>query len=390
MRYSTHLNFIKYILPLGVLIYSTWCGLGLTYDSYDYLSAARSLADHGSLLNADGSLYCIHAPFFPILISIIIGKSLFPLKIFQVIIFMGSLFMIDKIIESLVVNSLLKMMAFLAISLSVGIHMAHNFIWTEPFFILIFLLHNYCLISLIKSYRFPTLLILIISGFLLGVTRNAGVFIIIPTAIILFFHLGKKSSQASLTYLVLSISGFTVWNMYALVKITRFNTFKQGGTFYQDIFASMLVYPDVISKWFLPPFIPLAIRLIILGAILILTFMLIMKFKNLTVPKVFLFQFAVYLFSIVPILVVENSEAEKLLSIVYPFVVVSIIMLLEASWIGIKKSVRSYIFIALSIWIGYISLRTVKNSIMWHKNNCYVEIRDLTSIRISMIDIVFF
>lgn len=374
MATKAFFNFLKYLFPVGILTYSTWCGLGYTYDSFDYLSAARSFATHRILVNAEGTPYIIHAPFFPIWISWIGYDSLLTLRIIHIAIFVVSMYIVDRIVRATISSYPLQIIGFMAISMGVGLHMCHHFIWTEPTFLVFFLIHNFCLIFVIRSYRFSMLFVLILSGFVIGITRNASIFLIVPTGISLFLYAGKFRLKSTISYLVFASSGFVLWNIYALMAVNKLNTFKPGGSLYQDIFASIWVYPDVISKWFLPPAIPTILRIIVFGSLLVVVFILLRKYQVNPIPKVFILQFFVYLVCITPIIVVENSEAEKLLSIVYPFVINSLFIILDSYWVEIKKGMRVSIYIAMSIWIGYISIRTVKNSIMWHKNRCDMEV----------------
>lgn len=372
MTTNTFFHFIKYLFPLGILIYSTWCGLGYTYDSYDYLSAARSFAAQAILINADGTPYFFHAPFFPIWISWLGHDALSHLPTIHTALFMISLLVLDRIIRMAISSNPLQILAFLAVSMGVGLHMCHHFIWTEPTFLVFFLIHNLCLISIIKSFRISTLSVLILSGFVLGITRNAGIFLLVPTAIILFFYTGKFRWKATLAYFAIASSGFALWNIYALMIVSKLAIFKEGSSFYQDIFASIWVYPDVISQWFLPAFVPMFLRITVLIGLLVALFILLRKYHN-PITEVFIIQFFIYLVCISTIVLVDNSEAERLLSLVYPFLIISLFIILDPYWVEIKKGMRVLIYIALSLWIGYISIRTVKNSIMWHNNRCNME-----------------
>jgi hypothetical protein len=51
------------ILSVGSLVYSAKCGLGITYDSQNYLAAAESMAKSGTLETQFGEPYMAQPPF---------------------------------------------------------------------------------------------------------------------------------------------------------------------------------------------------------------------------------------------------------------------------------------------------------------------------------------
>ena len=71
VKYFEYSIWIVIALSIGLIIYSTWCGIGLTYDSFDYLAAASSFQKDGILRNHNGGPYFFHAPLFPVLVSIL-------------------------------------------------------------------------------------------------------------------------------------------------------------------------------------------------------------------------------------------------------------------------------------------------------------------------------
>src|SRR5688572_27443379 len=57
------------VLSLVIQFYVTNCGLLLTHDSREYLSAARSFREHGVLTGTDGTPYVFWPPLFPLILS---------------------------------------------------------------------------------------------------------------------------------------------------------------------------------------------------------------------------------------------------------------------------------------------------------------------------------
>jgi len=390
LRETAFIHVLKYIIPLGILIFSTWCGLGFTYDSHDYLSAAGSFREGFYFLNANGSAYFIHAPFFPIWISWVGENPLLMIKSVHIVLFFLSLMVIDKILFITINSLFIRILGFFLISLAVGVHMVHNFIWTEPTFLFFFVLHNLFLILYLKKEKLSLILWMGLLALLMGITRNAAVFIVLTTSTCLWYFSRNSRIKVSITYLILGLLGFMIWNFYALVIVNKLNTFKEGGSLYQDLLASFWVYPDMISKWFMPSVVPLFVRALVLLMVLsLMIYSLFRVFSN-PVPKIFLIQFLIYWVLIVPIIVVENSEAEKLMAILYPFFIIVILMFLDKEWEKLLKPYRAIIIIGLVGWLSYTSARTVKNSIMWHQNNCNREIGYFISVAPTMASYNFF
>src|SRR5688572_11016985 len=57
------------VLSLVIQFYVTNCGLLLTHDSLEYLSAAIGFREHGVLTGTDGTPYVFWPPLFPLILS---------------------------------------------------------------------------------------------------------------------------------------------------------------------------------------------------------------------------------------------------------------------------------------------------------------------------------
>jgi hypothetical protein len=348
--------------------------LGFTYDSYDYLAAATSFREDLNFLNADNSPYFIHAPFFPLWMSFLGNDPVFAVRIIHIVLFIISMLIIDKLLHETISIHALRVTAFLLISMAVGLHMVHNFIWTEPTFLVFFALHNLALVIYFRQEKPSLVFLMALLAFFMGITRNAALFIILPTGFSLWYFSSANKVRSGVMYTVIGLSGFLIWNFYALVFVNKLSTFQEGGSLYQDFSQSLWVYPDVMSKWFLPVAIPRTLRISLFLIGLIAIFYFSWRILSLRAPKVFMIQSVAYWACLVPIIVVENSEAEKLLAIVYPFFIMSILALLDKKWVLWPKTYRKMIMICLLGWLIYVSVRTIKNSVMWHRNNCNREI----------------
>src|SRR5688572_17596485 len=58
------------VISLLIQFYVTNCGLLLTYDSREYLSAANSFNEQGVFMGTDGTPYVFWPPLFPMILSL--------------------------------------------------------------------------------------------------------------------------------------------------------------------------------------------------------------------------------------------------------------------------------------------------------------------------------
>lgn len=119
--------------------YSTWCGLGITYDSQHYLSAASSLLQDGVLENADGSIYSNWPPLYPVFLALF-GTDEFLIKIGQGVVLLGIIYLTYCVVSQSITDKVLR--AFLLIGVAVGtpIMLINVFVWSEGLFVLLTLI----------------------------------------------------------------------------------------------------------------------------------------------------------------------------------------------------------------------------------------------------------
>lgn len=359
------------IIALSALLlsYSTWCGLGLTYDSYDYLAAAESFKEDFSLLNKKGSQYTFHAPLFPVFLSLFEGYSRPLFCIVNIVICLTTLILLFRISSTYFKNKLLFLIGFTSIGLNVGFQMIHNFLWTDPLFLLLFVFHNYFLLRFLERYKKTDFWLLICFAFLMALTRNAGFFIILPTSGILLLYAKGSKFKSSLIYTLFSSIGFVLWNISVASSKSGKEMFE-GNEFLSGTDLNFINYADIISQWFLPGFIPSAFRIFFLMALLTLFFFLINKEKLSLHAKTFLIQFVVYLILMIIAIKVNKDEIERLLSVIAPWLFMALFMILDLKWENIKQSSRRWILVLLVLWLSYTGFRGVYNSIGWHEGRC--------------------
>lgn len=349
-------------------MYSTWCGLGLTYDSHDYLAAAKSFYESGLLINKNGQAFIVHSPLLPILISGLGQNPLAMLRIMNLLFFTGTMIIFRELVVKNIRNEILRWCVYFAIVFAVGIHMIYNFVWSEPLFLFLFAFHNWFLIKYLKREKSKDLWILILLAFCMGITRNAGFFIILSSFLILFFT-KKIRKPVTLYYFILGASGFAAWNMYTFFIQGGIVKFREGLSLFTGIGLNFRNYLDIISAWILPPFLPLVFRIILV--FLLISFS-IMKFKirRITMEgKVFFFQSAVYTFMLIMFISVYKSDVERYMAVIYPWIFIGVFIILDTWILRFSKLFNRLLIVLICCWLSYVCARTIKNSVMWHKSN---------------------
>ena len=370
VKYFEYSIWIVIALSIGLTIYCTWCGIGLTYDSFDYLAAASSFQKDSILRNHNGSPYFFHAPLFPVLLSLLGENPLVKIKVINLLLFLMTLLTIQQIIDRHFTHRWLNVMCLFAIGFGVGQQMIYNFVWTEPSFLFLFALHNLFLIKYLKRHRKQELVWLILMAFLMGITRNAGFFILFSTAIVLFLYRKEKENYSIVFYLFIGSSGFVLWNLYAFFILNGFDGILNDDAFFSGYWINLINYLDIFLQWIFPSIIPIVLRLVFLLSFFIISLKLINARNFAFLTKVFFTQFLIYTFIMIFFVEVDKSEIERLLAIVYPWFIVGLLLLIDQFWHKLNRSVKRIFQICLVVWLIYVGGRSIKNSIMWHQNHC--------------------
>ncbi|MCK5471174.1 MAG: hypothetical protein KAI99_21775 [Cyclobacteriaceae bacterium] len=357
---------------IGLTAYSTWCGLGLTYDSFDYQAASESFRENGVFTNHNGTPYNFHAPLFPVLLSFLGEDPNTSFVLLNTVTCTFTLLLLFISTRKFFSNNFLYLLGYISISLNVGFQMIHHFLWTEPIFLLLFVIHNYLLLRFFEKERKADFWILVSIAFLMGITKNTGFFIILITSGIILLFSKKAAFNKSAVYILLSSFGFVVWNIYVFACRNGEQMFRTN-EFLQSIDLNFFNYLNVISQWFLPGIIPVWFRLLLLAFILIIFFKLFQKEKPTIQVRIFLIQFLAYLIIMIVVIKVDKDEIERLLAIVAPWLILAIFMIIDINWNNISNTFKRLIIVLLILWVSYIGFRSIYNSLNWHKKNCSTE-----------------
>jgi len=136
--YYIYAIWIIIAFSVGLSIYSSWCGLGLTYDSFDYLAASESFKENLKLTNRNGSPYIFHAPLFPVLLSFFGEYPNNFFSIFNTAICIVTLLQLFKFLKEYFRNKFLFLIGYASISLNAGFYGLNQFFCCCLCFIIIF------------------------------------------------------------------------------------------------------------------------------------------------------------------------------------------------------------------------------------------------------------
>lgn len=198
-------------------------------------------------------------------------------------------------------------------------------------------------------------MLLIVLAFLMGITRNAGIFVLIPTSKVLFLFSKGQFLKVSGTYFGLGSIGFIAWNIYAFYVQQGFEPIYNDDLFFGGGWQNLLNYFDVSTQWFLPAMVPLLPRIFLL-LILIIWLLKIKKTRAGSVlgVRVFLLQFFIYTSIMVFFIDVDYDEIERLLSIVYPWCMIGVLLAIDQYWDDIKPEMGRGLQVCLVVWILYV------------------------------------
>ena len=126
------------ILLCGVLLagYSCQCGLGVTFDSKAYIQIADDFINNGFLDGFNSYYLTAKPPLFPFVLMLFRWLDY---KILYIVLYILILIASYKLITRIIQSGSLRLIAWVLISVSTPLLLIHNYLWSEPLFI-VFLL----------------------------------------------------------------------------------------------------------------------------------------------------------------------------------------------------------------------------------------------------------
>lgn len=346
---------------IALELYCRSCSFILTSDSDQYLSAAKSFSEQSKFLSPDGTYYSWWQPLFPIILSVT-PEPLVLLSWLNVACKIVLTFLLFDIADVLLQKRFQKVTFVLLSLCSVATMMISVFVWSDFLFMTLAYANLYFALNLGKKYSFACLLL---TGFLLCIQRNAGLFWISGTCLWLLFDKGisfqKKTIRVAAIFLI-TTSGLWAWNIYNTYFLTAHFSFH-GHPFFMDWWYNWRVIGETFSKIIVPVKNPL---ISILGVVII-AIILWKKFdRNISLVGCLL---AMYTIGYACMVKLDHYEMERYFAPVFPLTFLLILRATECVS-EVTRRARYGVIIVVCGWLLYPAVRTIKNVQFWRERSC--------------------
>jgi hypothetical protein len=365
----TRLLFI-FILALSIALqgYGHACGLILTSDSYQYLSAALSFKASGNFLSPDGSYYTYWPPLFPVILSFFDNPEHALIWIHVLArIFIGLFiyFLANKFLEKNIIK-----IFFLVVSLcSVQMMMISVFLWSELIFLLLLLLAVYCALRMKESSIY--FLGLLLFSFLLCLQRNAGAFIIPAVSLWIFLDSDltwKERITKSAILMMSGLAGLFLWNIYISFFIpSNFYFYKHN--FFMDSVLNFSTLSTPLIRLFVPGAEILATFFGVILFLVVVVYVVKADHSNRHLQLLGLL-ILFYWIGLMVMVKLDGYETDRYLSVVIPFVYVMSFCAVERGFKNVNSRWQWLAVILLCLWTIYPVVRSVKNVLAWNERSC--------------------
>ncbi|UXP33145.1 hypothetical protein N6H18_04150 [Reichenbachiella agarivorans] len=374
-----YISLLIYILSALLLYYSSH-DLNMSFDSYQYLAAAQSFADSGTLLNADGSVYSNWGPMFPVILSFVADVDNY--RAVNLVVYAMLFWLSHLLIVRMVDTPILRLLVSLWIAFSTPVLMQFNFLWSESIFIFLFLVQIIVFFRYRETNKMGWLILLIVLSAVSCLQRYAGLFIIPGFALLIIMDRGYKlrSFLISFVYGGLACLPVLVW-MYSRYQSSGggFSMFLTNlyASFFSNLYRSY--YQDVFFSWFVPSSLTFELgHYYVLGTLILV----ILFRKQLKVPR--------FKFEIQSLLILSGvyflflnlidysaiihpdmtfgglSDFERYLSIIYiPVILLLFVWLSQKLPLIEHKTTRVVLLGLICLWSIYPISRSIKNTLDW-------------------------
>ena len=353
------------LISLLVEFWVRSCGFIMTPDSYNYISASQSFRSDFTFLSPDETRFSNWPPLFPMFLSLFKNPS----------VAMSVCHVICKVVVAIFLlifaNQFLKQQIFkgffiLTFFLSVHLLLISVFLWSEIIFITLLVLHIYTVLRMQDNRFFYFTMLL--SGFLLCLQRNAGVFCILAITVWIMTDenklLPKRILQSVIYFSVCSL-GLWIWHFYNVFLPDSLPFYERD--FFSDIFTNVQFMLSVIGSAFLP-FRKVPAMISGLLIIIVLIFCWRRYFIADRFTKLLVLVIAIYLMGFLPIPNLEINDMERYFAIILPFILLLSLMILERL---IKVNRYPIVLtICLCIWLIYPTARMYRNALQWRSMSC--------------------
>ena len=247
-------------------------GVGLSPDSVNYISAARTLSSGNGYLEYTGDPFVRWPPLFPTLLAVLALAGIEPLNgarfmnafVFGLIVFTsGQLFLRSMKSKALAI------LCSLSILLSVPLLRVSTVAWTESLLALLAVLFVLYIPRFLSKRTLLSLLLVSILAALSCLQRYAGVVLVLTGCILISSSMPKTSLLERVKYIVvfaiISVVPATIWLIRNYILTLTLTGGRSPSPY--SLWQNMALTLQVLTRWFVPREIPFSAGLMIVGSV---------------------------------------------------------------------------------------------------------------------------
>lgn len=358
------------ILALVSQWYSHSFGLLLTDDSFHYIAGSDSFSNHSIMLDSDNNHFLFWPPLFSMVLSITGWTGELINWVYLICEFIICLLVI-KMGNRVIANPLIKTLYLVFALMGVHLLMISTFLWSELFFLLLAL--SFLYFTQKSKISSISLWLALLTGFLMCLQRNSGLFIAAGAAIWLIFgNIEEKGNfKFALIFFLTVISGQICWNIYVWSYLPH-PQFDFSNSLFQNALENSNAFSQAIVYAFIP-FKRMAILSLTIVSFGLMYFLKNYIQSNRSLQLVFIVS-SIYIIGIYFILIINIAGFEidfgvgdRFVSIILPFISLLVFKGFDVLLINKSRYVKYFIILFLIGWMSYPIARTVKNAHQWHQ-----------------------
>lgn len=260
-----------------VLVCTSRYGVGLSQDSANYLSAARSLLAGEGYRYCDGGVYTHWPPLFPTLLAALGLAGVEPqtgARFINALAFGATVLVSGRLFLTCTRSKAFAVLGTVSILLSVPLLMLSTMAMSEPVFILLSVLFVRCLAGFLSTKRRSLLVAASVLAALAGLQRYAGVTLILTGGVLVALYPFGATLWARARYTavfgVIACSPLAAWivrNRVVTGETAGAHTIRlaSGAEFVRSATAAA----DVVARWLSPRWPSVTGTLVGLGLVLL-------------------------------------------------------------------------------------------------------------------------
>jgi hypothetical protein len=370
------MNWVVVISALTAVVFAMMStshgGIGATPDTINYVAASKSL------LAGDGYLRFFHTPFAswpPLYPTLLAGVNVVSrwlgwdiaegIRFAQAIVFGLIVYASGRLLLRCIQSRLFALLALISIVFSFPLLRDAIFGWSEAVYILLSLLVALYLPTFLREQKLHQLALLALMTMLASLERYAGIGIIPASIVCIILAQSSITPAKRLMYgitLGLSAVPYALWILYATSYLPRPAVHAENNSL-ASLLLNVRLTADLLATWFLPS----ALRSIVPSGIVFLVVLLtiggviVFYYRHkaaLPVEAIIsAFYVIVYMvfFYLAHTLIDSTPVDERHLSVLYPYVILLIFLLLEHLTWPFKSHQwwRVAIVGAAALWLVY-------------------------------------